>query len=262
MISVPAAVSESPSINSRREGACAVPLLQAERDLVERYLPLVRSVVDRVRLHLPQHVEADDLYSVGVTGLVAAVRRYDPCQERTFAGYATLRIRGAVLDELRRLDWRPRRARARARQLKETIQGLEQELGRPATEEEIRQRLQLSPKDFAQMLEEVRPACFVALDQTADEANPERGSLHETIADESVVLAADSMEKEELLRLVASRIQELPEVQRKVIAMYYFENMRLAEIAAVFNLTESRICQIHSQVVAGLRAYIARARNK
>ena len=108
-----------------------------EKDLIERFLPLVRNVVDRIKLTLPPHIDADDLYSVGVTGLIAAVRKYNPEQGNTFAGYAATRIRGAVLDELRRLDWCPRRARARARNLKESINDLEQRIGRTATEDEI-----------------------------------------------------------------------------------------------------------------------------
>src|SRR5471032_3487364 len=108
-----------------------------EKDLIERYLPLVRNVVDRIKLNVPAHVDADDLYSVGITGLIAAVRKFDPEQGTTFAGYASLRIRGAILDELRRMDWCPRRARARARKIKEAINQLEQRLGRAATEEDI-----------------------------------------------------------------------------------------------------------------------------
>jgi RNA polymerase sigma factor for flagellar operon FliA len=233
-----------------------------EKELIERYLPLVRNVVDRIKLTLPPHVEADDLYSVGVTGLIAAVRKYDPKQGNTFAGYATMRIRGAILDELRRMDWCPRRARAKARKLKEAIADLEQKLGRPASDEETRASLGLSPKEFAKWLEEAKPVCFIAIDQAVDREDSDGGSLHEVIADDSDVPARERMEKEELMQLVAQRIQELPDIQRKILAMYYFENMRLAEIAAVFGLTESRICQIHAQVVLSLRSYLSRMRNR
>jgi RNA polymerase sigma factor, FliA/WhiG family len=233
-----------------------------EKELIERYLPLVRNVVDRIKLNLPPHVDVDDLYSVGVTGLIAAVRKYDPEQGHTFAGYATTRIRGAILDELRRLDWCPRRARAKAKKLKESINELEQKLGRAASEEEVRKHLGLTPKEYAKWMEEAKPVCFIAIDQTADNEESDGASLHELIADEGDVSVRDRMEKEELLKLVADRIAELPEIPKKILAMYYFENMRLAEIAAVFNLTESRICQIHAQTVLGLRAYINRVRNR
>ena len=233
-----------------------------EKELIERYLPLVRNVVDRIKLNLPPHVDVDDLYSVGVTGLIAAVRRYDPEQGHTFAGYATTRIRGAILDELRRLDWCPRRARAKAKKLKESINELEQKLGRAATEEEVRLNLGLSHKEYAKWMEEAKPVCFIAIDQTADNDDSEGASLHELIADDSDVSVRDRMEKEELMQIVAQRISELPEIPKKILAMYYFENMRLAEIATVFNLTESRICQIHAQTVLSLRAFVTRTRNK
>ncbi|HEX3730537.1 MAG TPA: FliA/WhiG family RNA polymerase sigma factor [Opitutaceae bacterium] len=233
-----------------------------EKELIERYLPLVRNVVDRIKLNLPSHVEAEDLYSVGITGLIAAVRKYDPEQGNTFAGYAATRIRGAILDELRRMDWCPRRTRARARKIKEAINGLEQRLSRAATEQEICVELDLTPKEYAKWLEESRPVTFIAIDQLSSGEDSEGVSLHELLPDETDETGRDRVEKQELLQLLTQRIAELPDIPRKILAMYYFENMRLAEIAAVFDLTESRICQIHSQTILGLRAYLGRARNR
>ena len=231
-----------------------------EKDLIERYLPLVRNVVDRIKLNLPSHIEAEDLHSVGVTGLIAAVRKYDPNQGSTFAGYAATRIRGAILDELRRMDWCPRRARARTRKLKEVINALEQRLGRTATEDEVCRELDVTPKEYAKWLEESRPVTFIAIDQQLDGENAEGPSLHELLADEGDVTGRDNLEKQELVKLLTQRIGELPDIPKKILAMYYFENMRLAEIAAVFGLTESRICQIHSQTILSLRSYLGRAR--
>lgn len=233
-----------------------------EASLIHRYLPLVRNVVDRIKMNLPAHVEAADLYSVGVTGLIAAVRRYDPEQGHTFTAYATTRIRGAVLDELRRLDWCPRRARAKARKLKAAMGELEQQHGRPPTEEEVRKHLGLTGKEYAHWLEEARPVTFVAIDQTTENEEGGGSSLHDLIADDNDVPVQSRMEKEELWKLAAQRISELPDIQKRILAMYYFENMRLAEIAAVFRLTESRICQIHAQAILGLRGYLQRAREK
>jgi RNA polymerase sigma factor for flagellar operon FliA len=233
-----------------------------EKSLIERYLPLVRNVVDRIKLNLPPHVDADDLYSVGVTGLIAAVKKFDPEQGSTFAAYATTRIRGAILDELRRMDWCPRRARAKARKLKEAINEVEQQLGRQATEDEVRTHLGLSSKEYAKWLEESKPVCFVNIDSSTEHEESDGTSMHEFIADESDVPVRDRMEKDELMQLVAKRIEELPDIPKKILAMYYFENMRLAEIAAVFGLTESRICQIHAQTVLNLRAYIQRVRSR
>ncbi|MET0262200.1 MAG: FliA/WhiG family RNA polymerase sigma factor [Rariglobus sp.] len=233
-----------------------------EKDLIERYLPLVRNVVDRIKINLPAHVDADDLYSVGITGLLAAVRKYDPGQNTTFAGYASMRIRGAILDELRRMDWCPRRARAKAKKIKESINVVEQRLQRPATEDEIRTELGLTAKEYAKWVEESRPVCFVAIDQPGDNDEGNGASLHEIIADQSEMPVRDRLEQEELMQLMARCIEALPDMQRKILAMYYHENLRLAEIALVFRLTESRICQIHAQTVLALRAAIQRERDR
>lgn len=233
-----------------------------EKELLERYLPLVRNVVDRLRLTLPAHVDADDLYGVGVTGLIAAVKRYDPEQQHTFAAYATTRIRGAVLDELRRLDWFPRRARAKARKLKAAIAELEQRLGRAPDDAEICAHLGLTQKEYEHWMVEVRPISFIAIDDKPEGEDGAGVSRHELIADEQAVPVQNQMEQEELSQIIAQKISELPDIQRRVLAMYYHENMRLAEIAAVFKLTESRICQIHSRAILGLRAHIATARNR
>lgn len=233
-----------------------------EKELIERFLPLVRNVVDRIKLTLPPHIDADDLYSVGVTGLIAAVRKYDPEQGNTFAGYAATRIRGAVLDELRRLDWCPRRARARARKLKEAINELEQRIGHTASEDEICEDLGIGHTEYRKWLDESRPVSFVALDSHADGEESEGASLHEFLADDNDVTGRENLEKEELLQLLTQRMADLPDIPRKILAMYYFEKMRLAEIAEVFGLTESRICQIHSQTILGLRSFLGRARNR
>lgn len=233
-----------------------------EKELIERYLPLVRNVVDRIKLNVPAHVDADDLYSVGITGLIAAVRKFDPEQGSTFASYAATRIRGAILDELRRLDWCPRRARARARKLKDAINDVEQKLGRAATDDEVCASLGLDRKEYAKWVDDTKPVTFIAIDQHSDGQEGEGASLHELLADESDATGRDNLEKAELCELLTQRIAELPDIPRKVLAMYYFENMRLAEIAAVFGLTESRICQIHAQTILGLRAYLQRVRDR
>jgi len=233
-----------------------------EKDLIERYLPLVRNVVDRIKLNVPAHVDADDLYSVGVTGLIAAVRRFDPNQGNTFASYASMRIRGAILDELRRMDWCPRRARARSRKLKAAILDVEQKFGRAAADSEVCAALGLTQKEYEKWVEEAKPVTFIAIDQNAENEEGGGASLHELLADESDRTGRDHMEKAELLQLLTQRIAELPDIPKRILAMYYFENLRLAEIAVVFGLTESRICQIHAQTILGLRGWMQRARNR
>jgi RNA polymerase sigma factor for flagellar operon FliA len=233
-----------------------------EKDLIERYLPLVRNVVDRIKLNVPAHVDADDLYSVGVTGLIAAVRKFDPEQGSTFASYAAMRIRGAILDELRRMDWCPRRARARSRKLKSAINDVEQKVGRAATDDEICAELGLTQKEYNKWVEEAKPVTFINIDHEVKSEEGGGASLHELLADESDVTGRDTLEKEELLQLLTDRIASLPDIPRKILAMYYHENLRLAEIAAVFELTESRICQIHAQTILTLRAFLQRVRDR
>lgn len=225
--------------------------------LVEEHLGLVRQVVGRMKMNLPPHVDGDDLYSVGVVGLIAAAQRYVPQEGHTFAGYAYTRIKGAILDELRRLDWCPRRNRAKARKIQGAIHELEQRFQRVVSDDEVRRHLGLSVEDYETWLQEASPVTFVDIDAVAGAG--EGGLLpHETIPDENLVPAAERMERSELWRLIADRIEKLPETQRKVIALYHFEGLRLAEIAEVMGLTEARISQINTQAILALRNFIVR----
>jgi RNA polymerase sigma factor FliA len=224
--------------------------------LVERHLPLVRSLVDRMKRKLPQSIEAEELYSVGVTGLVVAARNYRASQAGSFAAYASTRIRGAILDELRRLDWMSRSGRSKAKRLGLAITRLEQEQGGAIAPESLCAELQMSEDELQDLLEEMRPVRLVSLDSTDDTGELEERSLHDLIADDGAVSAREVVERREMVALLAERIAQLPDTQKKVLAMYYYENLRLTDIAAAFGLTESRICQIHTQAVKQLRAYL------
>jgi RNA polymerase sigma factor for flagellar operon FliA len=173
-----------------------------------------------------------------------------------------MRIRGSILDELRRMDWCPRRARARSRKLKSAINEVEQKVGRAATDEEVSAALGLDAKEYAKWVEEAKPVTFITIDHGAESHEGQGASLHDLLADEADVTGRDNLEKAELLQLLTQWIAELPDIPKKILAMYYFENLRLAEIAAVFGLTESRICQIHAQTIIGLRAYLQRVRDR
>ncbi len=239
-------------------------MYQTEEDrafMVENNLSLVRSVVDRMRIFLPPSLDLEDLYSVGITGLMSAVRKFDPAQGTPFAGFASLHIRGAVRDELRRMDWTPRSVREKAKKLREAMESLEGKLGRPCSEIEIADELGIPLEAYWNLLDEVRPVSFVPLD---DELSGEEGSdsrFHEKIRDQNQEDALQILERNEIMQLVAEQIQKMPEQTRKILAMYYYENMRLAEIAVVFNLTEGRISQIHTQAVLSLRNFVRRINN-
>ena len=224
--------------------------------LLENHLPLVRSIVEKMRRKLPTKIEADELYSVGVTGLVAAARNYRPSRESSFASYAATRIRGAILDELRRMDWMSRATRSKAKRLGSVISRLEQEQGGCISQDSLCAEMQMSEEELADLMEEVRPVRFVSLDGADEQSEVEDQSLHDIIPDDSCIAPLDVLERKEVLSLLAQRMEQLPPVQKKVLGMYYYENMRLSEIAACFGLTESRICQIHTQTVGQLRNYL------
>lgn len=228
------------------------------QDLLENHLPLVRSIVERMKRKLPNNIETEDLYSIGVTGLVAAARNYRPSQERTFAAYAAIRISGAIVDELRRTDWMSRAGRSKARRLSSAISKLEQEQGGRISHDSICAEMQMTEAELTDLMEEVRRVKFVSMDGTDEQSEFEDQSMHEIIPDDSCIPALDVLERKEVLSLLTQRMAELPDMPKKVLAMYYYENMRLSEIAACFRLTESRICQIHTQTIGLLRNYLVR----
>src|SRR5579883_493782 len=228
----------------------------SENALVEKYLPLVRSALGRLAMTLPDHVDQDDLNSAGLLGLLQALRNYDPGCGTSFETYARLRVRGAMLDELRRMDWVPRTVHEKARRIQDTIGQVEQRLGRIPTDAEVAKALNISPAEYSDLLAEVRPATFICLDAVC---NSEDGSsVCDVIADPSSEGPVEEVSRNELKQIIVERLKELPESQRKVLALYYGEDLHLREIAELLGLTESRICQIHSQAILSIRAYVQR----
>jgi RNA polymerase sigma factor for flagellar operon FliA len=231
---------------------------EIENALVQKYMPLVSAVVGRLAMTLPEHVSQDDLYSAGLVGLLQALRNFDPAANTSFETYARVRVRGAMLDELRRMDWVPRTIHEKARRLKEVLLTLEQKLGRTPTEAQMAKAMKLSPDEYQELLDEIRPAAFVCLDAVSASEEGDGGALYEIIADANGDNPVEHVSTNELKRVIFERLKDLPDMQRKVLALYYMEDMHLREIAEVFGLTESRICQIHAQAIIGLRAFIQR----
>jgi RNA polymerase sigma factor for flagellar operon FliA len=229
-----------------------------ENALVEEYLPLVKTVVGRLAMTLPSHISADDLYSAGLVGLLQAIRSFSTQGGASFETFARFRIRGAVLDELRRMDWVPRLVHDKARKIQNKLSELEQRLGGPPSEEQMARALGISLPEYHVWLEEIRPVSFVCLDAVPRNPAQESTLPHESIPDDTQEDPSDSAARSELKDLISQRILQLPPIQQKVLALYYFEDLRLREIAEAFGLTESRISQIHSQAILSIRSFIER----
>jgi RNA polymerase sigma factor for flagellar operon FliA len=230
----------------------------AENALVEQYLPLVRSALGRLAMALPDHVDQDDLNSAGLIGLLQALRNYDPSCGSSFETYARLRVRGAMLDELRRMDWVPRTVHEKSRKIQEAIGQVEQRLGRVPTDAEVAKAMNLSLSQYSDLLAEIRPATFVCLDATCNLEGGDASSLCDIVADPSCDGPVEQASRNELKEIILQRLKDLPVTQRKVLALYYGEDLHLREIAELLGLTESRICQIHSQAILSIRAYVQR----
>jgi RNA polymerase sigma factor FliA len=227
-----------------------------ENSIVEQYLPLVKAVVGRLAMTLPSHVNSDDLYSAGLVGLLNAVRRFNPGTGASFEHYARVRIRGAVFDELRRLDWVPRSVHDKAKKVEKTMQELSQRNGTLPTSAEMAKALNLTLDEYEELAEEIRPASYICLDSVSGGDGENGGASYDVIADDSQIDPWEGTAKRELSSLIEQRLQQLPEMQRKVLALYYFEDLRLREIAEAFGVTESRICQIHSQAILAIKSLL------
>lgn len=223
--------------------------IEQRNALIEHYLPLVRLVAGRLAIGLPSHVDRDDLLSSGFFGLLDAIERYDPTRRNKFETYAGVRIRGAMLDYLRAKDWMPVTMRQRIRKYSDVSAQLASELGREATDEEIRERMGIGEKEYRVMLRELGAATLIPLDDYL-------ASGGEKAAEDGGPSA--QLEATEIKETLAAAIDRLPEKERIVVSLYYYDELTLKEISKILHLTEARISQLHSKAVFRLRGSLAR----
>jgi RNA polymerase sigma factor for flagellar operon FliA len=227
---------------------------------LSRYSPLVKYVVDRLMIHLPKSVERDDLVSAAIIGLFDALEKYDASKGTKFETYAIWRIRGAILDELRALDWASRSIRRRARNVEEVSRDLGQKLGRAATEEEVADALNLSPVELSRLMDEVHGTALLSLSKSVStDEDQDFVQLEDIVDDPTNKDVLEALETEEAREVLLQTIDGLPEQQRLVVALYYYEEMTLKEIGEALHISESRVSQIHTRAVKTLRARLHRA---
>ncbi len=228
----------------------------ARDSLIVHFSPLVKYVAGRVSVGLPSNVEQADLVSYGMFGLIDAIDKFDLDRGIKFETYAISRIRGAIIDELRSYDWVPRSVRAKARMVERAYSTLENKLGRSPSDEEVARELEMSVGEFQQIFNQISFVGLVALDELigmgADKG--ENLTLGDTLADPQGADPTAAFEVEELRHLLAEAINKLPEREKIVITLYYYEGLTLAEIGQVLGVTESRVCQMHTKAVLMLRS--------
>ena len=239
-----------------QEAQRGVPLSRDE--LVVSHLPLVKFIVDRIASSLPPHLDRDDLRSAAVIGLISAAERFDPSRGVQFKTFAEQRIRGTIMDELRAQDWLTRSLRDKFKRLEKEFSQLEQRLGRNPSSEEVAVAMGLELKDYFRLLEEIHLLSFVSLDDAWHDEDGAPFGLLDVLEDKGIESPQSQLIARQTVERLAEAIDALPEKERIVITLYYYEELNLKEIGAVLDLTESRISQLHSQAIVRLRGKMKR----
>jgi RNA polymerase sigma factor for flagellar operon FliA len=239
-----------------QEAHRGVPLSRDE--LVVSHLPLVKFIVDRIATSLPPHLDREDLRSAAIVGLISAAERFDPSRGVQFKTFAEQRIRGTIMDELRAQDWLTRSLRDKFKKLEKEFAALEQRLGRNPSSDEVAVAMGLELKDYFRLLEEIHLLSFVSLDDAWHDEDGAPFGLLDVLEDKGTESPQNQMIARQTVERLAEAIDNLPEKERIVITLYYYEELNLKEIGAVLDLTESRISQLHSQAIVRLRGKMKR----
>jgi RNA polymerase sigma factor for flagellar operon FliA len=227
-----------------------------KEQIVLEHTALIRYIVNRIAVRLPSHIDLDDLYNTGVIGLMDAIEKYDPEKNCKFKTYAEFRIKGAILDQLRSLDWVPRSVRQKSRKLEKAYGEVEQRLGRSATEDEIADSLGLEIDKFHVLLNQVRGISLINLEEIrgTNSDGDRAGTFADIIEDVHSENPFASLKLLETKHVISDTIGTLPEKERLVVSLYYYEDLNMKEIGNILGITESRVCQIHTKAVLRLRA--------
>ena len=229
---------------------------QLSRDqLIEEYLPHVKRIVHRIAIHLPPHVEIDDLIHVGVIGLMQAIERYDSSRDNTFLTYAVFRIKGAVLSELRSRDFLSRANRRKVRELDRAYMGLEQKKGRAVDDRELAEEIGMTLAEV-QEVKKMSSISFVSFEEMGIQTEEEKRSVVDVLLNNGTDDALTLTRVKEMKNAVAEAIDQLPEKEKLVISLYYVDELTMKEAGRALNITESRVSQIHSQAVVHLRSQL------
>lgn len=228
--------------------------LVSRDELIVSHLPMVKFIVGKIASQLPPHLDREDLMSAAIVGLITAAERFDPTRGVQFKTFVEQRIRGTIMDELRSQDWLTRSVREKFKRLEKEFSILEQKLGRNPTSEEVASALNMELEDYFHLLEEVHFLSVVSLDDCWEDEDGTPFGLLDVLEDKGVENAQDQLMARQTVEILAEAIDSLPEKERIVVTLYYYEEMNLKEIGAVLSLTESRICQLHSQAIMRLRS--------
>ena len=222
-------------------------------DLITQHVDLVKRIAQHLIARLPSSVDIDDLMQSGMVGLLEAANNFDPTRGASFETYAGIRIRGSMLDDIRKHDWTPRSVHHKYRQVAEAINAIESELGRPATSEEVAARLEISVDEYHKVLADSASSRLFSLEETLDEP-----SIHRAPPKSDSATPEQELHKTQFRGKLAREIEQLPERERLVLSLYYEREMNLKEIGQVLDVTESRVCQIHGQAMVRLRAVMTK----
>ena len=244
---------EALSQNSNQSFEALSP--SAREKVVLEHTPLIRYIVNRIAVRLPSHIDLDDLHNTGVIGLMDAIEKYDPDKNCKFKTYAEFRIKGAILDQLRSLDWVPRSVRQKSRRLERAYSEVEQRLGRAANDDEVADSLGLQIEKFHELMNQVRGTSLVNLEEIrgTNSDGDQAGTFADIVEDVNSENPFASVKTTEMKEVVAETIASLPEKERLVISLYYYEDLNMKQIGGILGITESRVCQIHTKSVQRLR---------